>query len=574
LQPPNTLPEVPPYPYIGRVIFSQDRPAKPNEFWCWLRDAPNLNVQLGSLLSVDGENERIIGIVVDMEYSSTVQRATTEFYGSSYGDPQLQPATRPTIIRLCKLRVMFRRPFLSTPPEGRWGVRHVNQEDLDLIMQHIPKERRILGGFVRVGVNEDDPRSWHPVYLHADFLLGPEGAHMNITGVTGLATKTSYALFLSYCIMKWAEENSQRVAIVLFNVKRWDFLALHRLPRKWEDAEQWIDSWARDRIGSRVIGERVKALWKRAMEHGIDIISSPPNVKYFTYQEDSDLSFMSRPEYIKYGILDLSKDELVAALYRPDEEPAEQQINLISVYLDFLRDSARPPPSFNRMINDLNFLLTKKSITVTKSIPEIGQWDERTIGAVRRRLSGFLSRATHIIERDHPNAHPVTFGSLKEGLNVIQLNRLDDREKRLLVNAVIREISKGLELESSQRHLDRVVIVIDELNKYAPKRWSPIKEQIVDVVARGRDLRLSLIGAQQFASEIDGEVLGNSSTRVVGRSDPNEIRDVGVYGYLGTLRDIAPYLEKGQMILYHPVHPAPFLIWFPTPLHEMKPLTS
>ena len=464
LQPLNTLPEVPPYPYIGRVIFSQDRPAKPNEFWCWLRDAQNLNVQLGSLLSVDGENERIIGIVVDMEYSSTVQRATTEFYGSSYGDPQLQPATRPTIIRLCKLRVMFRRPFLSAPPEGRWGVRHVNQEDLDLIMQHIPKERRILGGFVRVGVNEDDPKSWHPVYLHADFLLGPEGAHVNITGVTGLATKTSYALFLSYCIMKWAKENNQRVAIVLFNVKRWDFLALHYLPQEWEEAEQWIDRWARDRVGSQVIGARVKALWKIAMNQGIDIISSPPNVKYFTYQGDPDVSFMSRPEYIRYGILDLSKDELVAALYRPDEEPAEQQINLISVYLDSLRDrySARTSPlSFNRMINDLDRLRSLSSAppSSTRMAPAIGRWDERTIDAVQRRLSGFLSRATHIIERDQPNAHPVTFGSLIEGLNVIQLNRLDDREKRLLVNAVIREISKGL--EDPQRHLDRVVIVVD-----------------------------------------------------------------------------------------------------------------
>lgn len=567
LQPSNTLPEAPPYPYIGRVIFSQDRPAKPNEFWCWLRDAQNLNVQLGSLLSVDGENERIIGIVVDMEYSSTVQRATTEFYGSSYGDPQLQPATRPTIIRLCKLRVMFRRPLLSAPPEGRWGVRHVNQEDLDLIMQRIPKERRILGGFIRVGVNEDDPRSWHPVYLHADFLLGPEGAHVNITGVTGLATKTSYALFLSYCIMKWAKENNQRVAIVLFNVKRWDFLALHRLPQKWEDAEQWIDSWARDRVGSPVIGARVKALWQIAMNQGIDIISSPPDVKYFTYQGDPDVSFMDKQEYIRYGLSDLSKDELVAALYRPDEEPAEQQINLISVYLDNVKN-----PSFDSMLTHLDNLRILRLASTRRgsaTAPPIGQWDERTIEAVRRRLSGFLSKATHIIERTQAKGRPINFGSLKEGLNVIQLNRLHDTEKRLVVNAVIREISRGL--ESPQRHLDRVVIVIDELNKYAPKRWSPIKEQIVDVVARGRDLRLSLIGAQQFASEIDGEVLGNSSTRVVGRSDPNEIRDVGVYGYLGTLRDVAPYLEKGQMILYHPVHPAPFLIWFPTPLHEMRP---
>ena len=30
-----------------------------------------------------------------------------------------------------------------------------------------------------------------PIYLDADFLLGPEAAHLNITGVSGLATKTS-----------------------------------------------------------------------------------------------------------------------------------------------------------------------------------------------------------------------------------------------------------------------------------------------------------------------------------------------------------------------------------------------
>src|SRR5207245_9299109 len=30
-----------------------------------------------------------------------------------------------------------------------------------------------------------------PVYLDADFLLGPEAAHLNLSGVSGLATKTS-----------------------------------------------------------------------------------------------------------------------------------------------------------------------------------------------------------------------------------------------------------------------------------------------------------------------------------------------------------------------------------------------
>ena len=35
-----------------------------------------------------------------------------------------------------------------------------------------------------------------PVYLDCDFLLGPEAAHLNISGVSGLATKTSAVEFL------------------------------------------------------------------------------------------------------------------------------------------------------------------------------------------------------------------------------------------------------------------------------------------------------------------------------------------------------------------------------------------
>ena len=35
-----------------------------------------------------------------------------------------------------------------------------------------------------------------PVYLDSNFLLGPEAAHLNVTGVSGLATKTSIIEFL------------------------------------------------------------------------------------------------------------------------------------------------------------------------------------------------------------------------------------------------------------------------------------------------------------------------------------------------------------------------------------------
>lgn len=32
--------------------------------------------------------------------------------------------------------------------------------------------------------------------MDSRFLIGPEGAHLNISGISGLAAKTSYAMFL------------------------------------------------------------------------------------------------------------------------------------------------------------------------------------------------------------------------------------------------------------------------------------------------------------------------------------------------------------------------------------------
>ena len=34
-----------------------------------------------------------------------------------------------------------------------------------------------------------------PVHFNSHFLIGPEGAHLNISGISGLASKTSYAMF-------------------------------------------------------------------------------------------------------------------------------------------------------------------------------------------------------------------------------------------------------------------------------------------------------------------------------------------------------------------------------------------
>jgi hypothetical protein len=552
---------------IGRVLITQREPAKPYEFWCWLKNDPSLQVEVGTVLVAEGDNgEKALALVEDMQSTSAASDHLLEFYGSGYGNPNINPPTRPALIRLAKLRVLYREPSTASPPTGRWQVRFAQAADVELLAQRIPEEYRILVGFLPVGSNQADPASWLPVFAHAQFLLGPEGAHVNITGATGLATKSSYALFLSYAVLAWSATVGEQTAVVLFNVKRRDFLSLHGLPQNWKTARQWIQKWAKH-IGEPALAGRVQAMWKQARRRDVDPIALQFPVQYFTYQGDPDVSFMQNPQIYSYGFDDLQRGDFEAALFTAAYQPTDPQVILLTAYLDA---KLGRKTSFQTMEQDLQNVTPVPGTNEVQVAGVPGTWMRGVPPALRRRLVGFLSRASHVVERNSPNGRPFRFSALQpNGLHVIQLYRLTEAEKRLVVNAVIRELSQGL--EQHNRHVNRVLVIADELNKYAPSgAMSPMKEQIIDIVARGRDLQLTLIGAQQFASQVDDQVYGNSETKVVGYSDISEVSNP-IYKYLGDLRDQVPNLKKGQLILKHPVYPSPLIIWFPTPLHEMKP---
>src|SRR3989441_9343625 len=76
-------------------------------------------------------------------------------------------------------------------------------------------------------------------YIDVEYVLGPEGAHVNVAGISGLATKTSYVMFLIQSILQTmdrkvggssGEVKSKDVAVVLINVKYNDLLAIDQAP--------------------------------------------------------------------------------------------------------------------------------------------------------------------------------------------------------------------------------------------------------------------------------------------------------------------------------------------------------
>jgi len=332
-------------------------------------------------------------------------------------------------------------------------------------------------------------------------------------------------------------------------------------------------------------------LWKFTYEkEEVDPFSI--NIKYFTYTTDPFLKLLEGAEqqFYSYGLEDLQIDEVIAALYRPEETVPETQVNLIHSYIEEARRS-RLPLTFETMLQhmtnysqfDVSDILDaistppqrrnrRQSRIISRwgSTPILDNWHKATAGAVARRLRGFLDRATHIIVRNAAKGNPIKFSAIEPyKIHVVQLYGLADAEKRIVVNALLREVSNGLaSQEEGNERIKRILFLIDELNLYAPKIASPIKERIIDISARGRDLRLSLIGIQQFASQIDTQVYGNCATKIVGNSDIVEVRSTA-YNYLGAFKDTVTLLDKGELITYHPTYTSPMPIIFPVPLHQV-----
>jgi len=145
-------------------------------------------------------------------------------YISSDCEPQsnhLAQTERPEI-RYYTASVLKMEPEEPIQPVAIGNVFLAEDTDVEksLRMDSYPNSQIPVGLYVN-GENQS------PVYLDSNFLLGPEAAHLNVTGVSGLATKTSIIEFLlSSIFQKYQSESSDKIATVLFNVKGYDLLFL------------------------------------------------------------------------------------------------------------------------------------------------------------------------------------------------------------------------------------------------------------------------------------------------------------------------------------------------------------
>ncbi len=109
---------------------------------------------------------------------------------------------------------------------------------------------------------------------------------------------------------------------------------------------------------------------------------------------------------------------------------------------------------------------------------------------------------------------------LRRSITVVDIHALHDAAQRFVVGALT---SRIFDQKQGWGREPLRFIVLDELNKYAPRTGrSPIKEVLVDIAARGRSLGAPLIGAQQSAGDVDANITRNTAIKAAGRLDAGE----------------------------------------------------
>jgi uncharacterized protein len=528
---------------VGRVIGTE--PATPLEFWVAV--APGHYLQLDDVVALErtlpGGNERVrmFGMVSQVRARHEGARFDSDVFLIEEG---VLPAE---VSEAALVQATRFEPEVYVPPLPGQGVRRATGDEraealfFDAMRLPLP-----------CGLSRDD----EPLYLNFEFVDGTRGAHVNISGVSGVATKTTYATFLLYGIFHSGllGDEAHNTKALIFNVKGEDLLFLDHANTRLDPDQK--DRYARLGLPAGAFDDL--AVWappRRSDPNAVpDVHSRTEGVRSFFWT-----------------VHEFCVQQLLPFLFA-DAEDDRQQYTLVVhnvaaqlQHAELVGDgAAKIDGETVRSFEQLVELVENRVLDDVKG----PQWAGRAIGAGTvnafvRRLHAATRHVRDLVRADVPNPerHGVDFA---HQVTVVDLHNLHDRAKRFVVGVILRRAFDEKERSGQARPLQ--FVVLDELNKYAPREGSsPIKEILLDVAERGRSLGIVLIGAQQTASEVERRIIANSAIRVVGRLDSAEAAR-GEYGFLPPVhRQRATIVKPGTMLVSQPELPIPLVVEFPFP---------
>ncbi|QUV82434.1 ATP-binding protein [Chloracidobacterium sp. D] len=544
---------------IGRASATEREPNTADRFSFWIRPSARLN-PFDIVAAEHLEGSHTYGLVTNIRHVTDAAGHLSNFISNDFGELVEEPNTPRQGANVADVSVLSNDKEIYMPVQSEARVRFAGEAGIHnaLGIDSMAEKEQREGRTVRIpaGLIQMSNGSEAVAYLDVDYVLGPEAGHVNISGISGLATKTSYITFLIQSILQTV--SAENIAVILLNVKYDDLLHIHEARPLTEDEKSLWEKmglrsgpWQDDRVHYLLPWGKQTQTTGRPNSFGESI---PPHRTYAydlkTTAPKLDLLLSHVPD--PWDTLGALIGEVSQGLQ--SNEPTWREIK---TWQDLL---SKPPLSENG---------TPKSFK-NIAVSSVGRFLRLLRRAVQTRQSGvFVSQLS-----TRMTTIEAGIGEIKGGHTyVVDIARLTDVEQTLVFGDVLRTVyalysgETGLATEDDLP--EKVIIFVDELNKYAPSRGeaanSPIVEQVLDIAERGRSFGIILFSAQQFLSAVHPRVTGNAATKVLGRTDSAEVNE-GNYRFLD--KDIKMHLtrlDKGELILSHPIYRQPVKIRFPRP---------
>jgi uncharacterized protein len=561
---------------IGYVLGTQE--ATPLEFWIAVDSEKVL--RLDDVVAVETERPDGGGIV---HFYGVVDYVRTQYEGVQFDTDTLLVAKKATlpvnISYTAHVQVTRIEPEEYLPPQPGDKVYLAVDKQLASALYFDSMDTPIPAGIMNNG---------NAAYFNYSFINGEKGAHVNISGVSGVATKTSYALFLLYSIFNSPVLGSYKAntKALIFNVKGEDLFFLDKLNQTYGNSVNGKNQSKYEILKLPVQpfkSTSFRAAPKkdsRTVDSDLEQRSEGISVYLWSIRElcrDRLFRFLFTGEDLDRGNLSYlvtTVEERLARLAEENDEIDRKRRRKLQAHLEveaFGEEGKTEIKSFRDLIDFLEDKLLND-----EDREENRRWLGRNVPATAeamiRRLYGISSEVSHLIRGDlspdelaNYQLNPLASDTQ---LTVTDIHKLTARAQKFVVGVLLQKLFFQKEKLGRQ---PVVFIVLDELNKYAPRDGrSPIKDLLVDIAERGRSLGIILIGAQQTASEVERRVVGQAAIRVVGRLDSAEAERPEYNFLTGSCRKRALFLKSGTMFVHQPEVPAPILVNFPFPAYATR----
>lgn len=208
-------------------MLSEKLPSTTDEFYFWTDPDTILN-PFDVVVADHVCGSRTYGVVEEISHITDSDSFLASFISNDFGQLDSPSNTDRIGLNYVKVHVVGNSKNIYIPVHNGSKVSLGSKEDILIALGLDQMKNPIVCGFLEMYSELENERIDIPVFVNSDFLIGPEGVHLNISGISGLASKTSYAMFLLNALQQQCmkEDTGKSVAYILMNVKGRDLLTI------------------------------------------------------------------------------------------------------------------------------------------------------------------------------------------------------------------------------------------------------------------------------------------------------------------------------------------------------------